>query len=636
LDDSNITLAEILKEHGFTTGAIVSTFVLDSQFGLDQGFDTYNDRFEEELSSIGIAERRGGEASRFALEWLDEHKNERFFLFLHYYDPHNPYEPPEPFASKFPRNPYAGEIAYTDHCISQVIEKLKDLGLYDSSLLIITGDHGEMLGEHGENTHAYFIYRSALRVPLLFKLPGRNKARRIDSLVGLVDIVPTVCSLLGIEPPSEVHGVDLSVCFERKKLPSWERHIYCESLYPTKYNANSLLGVVIDRYKYIQTTRPELYDLSNDPWETNNLVTKEPHRARILQDHLKLILEEQVRKGDSDSKFELDEHSKKRLESLGYVAGASVTEDFDFDQSKDDPKDLIDLHESYLNASYLLLQKKYAEAKELSEEMIKQWPDFFGGYLNLGKIAMVQKDFAGAVPYLYRAIELKPDRFEVHNNLGTVLSHLGKFDQAVKHFEEALRLRPENAKLHNNFAFALLRQGKLDQAIQRCTKALELDPELAEAHHNLGIALTKQGKLDEAVKHLSESARLEPDDSGVYKNLGSALAQQDKIEDAAANYRKSLELDPNQPEVLNALGATLVKLEKLNEALESYAKSLEFKPDQPVVHKIMGDVFFKQSRLDDATVHYTQALELEPNMPLVQNSLGEIYFQQGKFEHLIF
>ena len=630
LGQSNLTLAEILKDNGFVTGAIISCFVLDSQFGLDQGFDTYNDQFEEEHYAGNISERIGGEASRFAVEWLEEHKNERFFFFLHYFDPHTDYEPPEPFASKFLFNPYAGEIAYTDYCISRVIKKLKDLGLYDSTLLIITGDHGEMLGEHGESEHGFFIYESAIKVPLIFKLPGRHKSKRIKEMVGLIDIVPTVCSLLGIQLPRQVQGKDISSCLFGKSFPDRQRHIYCESLYPTKYNANSLLGVVTERWKYIQTTRPELYDIAEDPQESNNLVTKHPQRARILQDRLKQILEEQFRKGP-DSELELDEQSKRRLESLGYVA-SSVKEDFEFDQSKDDPKDLIDFHSSNGKVAYLIGQGKYAEAKELCEEMLIQRPEFLGGHINMAQIAMKQDDFAGAISHLYQALKLKPDRYEVHNNLGMAFARLDKFEEAVKYFKETLRLRPGKPMVLSNLGFALLKQGKLDEAIENYTKALEIDPQLAEGHYNLGVALEQQGKLDEAIKHYTESIRLEPNQSNVYRNLGSILAQQKKIEEAATNYRKSLDLDPNQPEVLNALAAVLICLEKLDGALEIYAKSSKLKPRQPVVHKLMADILFKQVRLEDAIGHYTEALQLEPNMPLVHNSLAEVYFQQGKIE----
>ncbi len=172
LDESNVTLAEILKQNGFTTGAVISSFVLNAQFGFAQGFDTYNDHFVQPMSSFYGNERRADEASRVAEQWLAEHQDEPFFLFLHYYDPHDAYRPPEPFAATFKDNLYAGEIAYVDHCINQVIEKLKKLGLYDSTLIIITSDHGEGLDEHFEKTHGYFNYHSTMRVPLIIKVPG--------------------------------------------------------------------------------------------------------------------------------------------------------------------------------------------------------------------------------------------------------------------------------------------------------------------------------------------------------------------------------------------------------------------------------------------------------------------------------
>ena len=217
--------------------------------------------------------------------------------------------------------------------------------LYDSTLIVITGDHGEMLNEHGEKVHGYFIYESALRVPLIFKLPGQQKAKRFKKITGLVDIAPTVCGLLRIENQHQMQGKDLSDYFWNSKPESEEeRYIYCESLTPTKYGANTLLGVITDRYKYIQTTRPELYDIVNDPTESNNMIGAQPNRGRIMQDELGLILKDQLRKDDSDSKFKLDEHGIKRLESLGYIASSGVSENFEFDQDKDDPKDLIDFH----------------------------------------------------------------------------------------------------------------------------------------------------------------------------------------------------------------------------------------------------------------------------------------------------
>ncbi|UCD27446.1 MAG: sulfatase, partial [Planctomycetota bacterium] len=276
-DPSHVTLAVLLKDKGYHTGAFVGAQVLNGGLGLDRGFDTYDDSFAQ-------SERRAEEVNRAAFEWLEKQKDNPVFLFLHYYDPHDAYIPPEPFATTFKESLYAGEIAYTDHCIGQVFAKLKSLGMYESSLIIVTGDHGEMLGEHGETTHMYFIYESAIKVPLIYKLPGSSASQRIDDIAGIIDIVPTVCDLVEIEPPAGIQGKNLAGYFSNTPPESEDRVLYCESLYPTKYEGNTLLGLVSKRWKYIQTTRPELYDLQNDPGEQTNLAEAEPQRARILKD----------------------------------------------------------------------------------------------------------------------------------------------------------------------------------------------------------------------------------------------------------------------------------------------------------------------------------------------------------------
>ncbi len=417
LDKSNITLAEILRDSGFTSGAVISAFVLDSQFGTAQGFDSYHDRIESPMQGQAIPQRQAGQTTRIALDWLEENKDKRFFFFLHYYDPHVEYEPPEPFASQFAGNLYAGEIAYTDHCIGQVIDKLKELGLYDSTLIIITSDHGEMLGEHGELTHSYFIYQGAIRVPLIFKLPGPSKPARIKSIAGIVDIVPPVCGLLNIETPKQVQGIDLSPSLKGEVSSGQDRHMFCESLWPTSYKANSLLGVVNDRFKYIQTTRPELYDLIKDPGESDNLVEEQRQRARIMQDKLAQILEQSVRKDALDSKMAMDPETIERLKSLGY-AGGTITEDFSFDQTKDDPEDLLECHLLQVRTSFYLTLKQYNKAEMFAEQMIQLRPDSAHGYKTLGDIAMLQGDDSRAIVYLQKAIELEPDNAKVYNSRG--------------------------------------------------------------------------------------------------------------------------------------------------------------------------------------------------------------------------
>lgn len=416
LGAENITLAEILKGQGFQTAAIIGAIVLDRKMGLDQGFDLYNDQFGELHRNRFGRERKADEGTRAAIDWLEKSSEEKSFLFLHYYDPHVEYAPPEPFASAFSDNPYAGEIAYTDDCIGQVIGKLKELGIYDSTLLIITADHGEMLGEHGEDEHTYFIYEAAIRVPMIIKVPGQDNPLTIAEPVGLVDIVPTVCSLLDIELPGPVQGMDLSG-FLRGEVPGqYERHIYAESTGPARIGVSSLMSISTGRWKYIQAPRAELYDVYADPGEARNLLADEKQRARILEDKLKQILEHSVRR-DQDSSIELDAESIRKLESLGYVAGKTEGE-MVFDTDKDDPKDYIHVYNDFHRALHLRDEGKYLEAEALLYKLVEDRPDFGELYIKLGDIAMMFQNYNDAILHYRKADELGlPLYSHVYNNL---------------------------------------------------------------------------------------------------------------------------------------------------------------------------------------------------------------------------
>ena len=523
-DPAHVTLAALLKTKGFRTGAFVGAQVLNGRLGLNRGFDSYQDRFAQQ----GQSERRAEEVNRVAFAWLEKQKDNPVFLFLHYYDPHDTYDPPEPFATTFKESPYAGEIAYTDHCIGQVVAKLKSLDMYESSLIIVTGDHGEMLGEHGETTHMYFIYQSAMKVPLVFKLPGSNGAQRIDDLASIIDIVPTVCDLVAIEPPAGIQGKNLAPCFSNKPPWSEDRHLYCESLYPTKYEANSLLGLMSKRWKYIQTTRPELYDLQKDPGEQTNLVEAQPHRARILKDRLAQILEQTVRQEEGQEDTPLDAESLKHLRSLGYVADSSVKEDFSFDQSKEDPKDLIGFHNEFLRISHLVEQIKLedqkilADARASAERLIQQHPGYYGLYQVLLNITVRQKDYANAIRYGEKALALKSGLFRVHHNLGLAYSRTQQHDKAVKHFELALASMPKDqivssyqvVEVLNSLAWALVTCP--NRALRDPAKALELaqkacsltpsqHPQYPKYLNTLAVAHVRLNNFSEAVK-FSEKA----------------------------------------------------------------------------------------------------------------------------------
>lgn len=515
LGNSNVTLAEILQENGLVTGAVIGAFVLDSQFGLDQGFDTYNDNLEkEDKKPFLFNERKAEEVTRFANIFLEKHRNDKFFLFLHYFDPHCLYEAHKnfPFTSvplvAFSRDCYDSEIAYTDRCIGQVIKKLKGLNLYDSTLLIITADHGESLGEHSESSHGYFIYHSTLHVPLIIKVPGGPRGKIVNDVAGLIDIVPTVCGLLGFPIPQQVEGKDLSAFFSNGGGCVEQRYLYCESLMPTKLGVGPLLGLISNRWKYIHTLKPELYDLREDHRETENLLNKQRQQAHIMQNQLELALQNDRLNNVADSKVVLDEETRKRLQSLGYISSRTVNENIQLDQVGLDPKKFIEVYNFIDKFFELALKKKFDKAKKLCDRMLKKWPDMKQTHYLLGLIAVSEGDIQAISTHFSQYLEhMKSDsndfdmrvrpKYELataHGNLGIALQHEGQIERAIAHFKKAMSYNPYMVETKQKLAGAYLIQGEYDQAIKHFNEALRIDPNCAQAQQGLKRAILLKSK----------------------------------------------------------------------------------------------------------------------------------------------
>ena len=589
LDDVHVTLAEILREHGFVTGAIVSAFVLDSRFGLDQGFADYDDEFDDAGSGRGDLQRKGGETTDHALAWLDQHHREKGFLFLHYYDPHMEYEAPGLWGQRFADRPYLGEIAYTDDCIGRVIQRLKDLGIYDSTLLVVTSDHGEMLGEHGEVTHTYYIYQSALRVPLIVKLPGGREPRRVASTVGVVDIGPTICGLLGIGMPAPVQGMDLSPGIRGDPPAGAGRAQYCESITPTKCNANPLFGLVTSRWKYIHTTRPELYDLHADAGELNNLIDRDPDRGIAMLNQLQQMLQLEPPRTESGRSV-WDEETARRLGSLGYVRGASHENDFSIDPAGADPKDLIGLHNPAMQVYAFIHHKQYPQAREICEELVRQHPAFSEGHYLLASIAMGEANYAEAVEHLSRSVALNPDDPLAHQRLGR----------------------------------ALWEEGDLERAAKSYRRALEILPTLPEAHGDLGTLLVQQGELDVGTTHLRQAVELKPESSVAHLFLAHALLKQNDLEQAAHHYGQAIEIDAASAEAHFGLAGIRWSQGRLSEAAEHFRQAIATSPDFLAAHQNLGNVLLVQGKPVEALEHFRRGLELGPDSVSLMNNVAWI------------
>jgi len=550
LADDNVTLAERLREVGYRTAAVIGSFILDARFGLNQGFDTYDDEMDSDLTTKGgHPERRGEDVTHAAIAWLDEHASEPFFLFVHYYDPHHPYRPPDPYGSIFADDPYAGEIAYTDHCIAQVLDKLKSMGLYDSSLVIITGDHGEGLGDHGEMLHGYFIYHTTTKVPLIVKLPGQNGARRVDDTVSLVDIVPTVLANVGLPVPSELQGKDLSGFFAGNTDVGEGRYLYSESMTATKYGCSSLLGVQTDRWKYIQTTEPELYDLEADPGEEDNLVDKHHEIADGFKERLTQILTKHLRTDIDESKLDLDPEDREKLHALGYVGG-TVVEIWDFDTDKEDPKEFLKVFTMIESVHAHLNKKEDDRAKRICEKILEIRPDIAYIHEKLSKIAFDEGDLDDAIHHMSEALKLTPDSADWHNGLGFLLAGADRLDEAAEHFKKALQLALEEA-------------ADVSDVDRVLTKRVRANPVVPSAYLNLGSVYLKQGKYAEAVEAYRKSIQANPanapGNAHVHYLLGEGLAKLGQVDEAIEAYREALRIDPDHAQARRALDAALNK-----------------------------------------------------------------------------
>ncbi len=593
LANSNLTLAEILKDKGFITAAFVGAFVLDSQFGLDQGFDIYNDQFEKptRLSLVFFVERSAEEVTTTANRWLQENHHQKFFLFLHYFDAHVPYMKHRRFALPFSKQLYDGEITYIDHHIGRVFEKLKELNLYDQTLIIVTADHGEGLKQHSEKTHGFFIYNTTLHVPLIIKVPGGPKGIKIGGTVGLIDILPTVCGSLGIPCPNNIQGKDLSPCFSSQDNLLGKRYFFCESLLPTKFDLGPLFGLVNGHFKYIHSSEPELYNLDKDPRETENLANKNAVQTRIMQDQLKSVLRDKGFQSIVGSKVTMDSQTRGRLQSLGYVSDTDVEEHFQFEQQKPTAKDFIEVHNAYEDILTYSAAGKYRKAKKICQEILEKRPELKYVHLLRGNIALYEQDARGIIthfskyleyrdPNLYSpdALHVRPHYAHVYLNLGAALGHEGKLQQALENYKKALIYNPHMSSATYNIAGVYIRTGRQQDAKKYLEKTLVLDPNMAKANLALGNIFLQEGHFDKALTNFNRALELEP---GSQKALDALRKTQEQISRAIALWNESLQENPNQPDLHAKLGLTHQSLGNLKTAVYHWEKALQLQPDLP-------------------------------------------------------
>jgi tetratricopeptide (TPR) repeat protein len=637
LPEEILTLPEIMKDNGYATYGVISSVVLSSRFGLDQGFDVFDDAFVEGAKDIAIAEQNGAETTENAIKWLTENSDKKKFMFIHYYDPHTSYTPPEPFSKKF-SHLYDGEIAFTDHCVGKVIDKLKSLKLYDDALIVVTGDHGEMLGEHNEPSHSFFVYQNAIRVPLMFKLPQDAYSVEIEEACSIIDIPPTIIALAGIDIPEKMQGIDLLTLAQSKigKSASGsgnsleKRAVYAESLTPTKYNANSLLSVISGDWHYIQTTQPEIYNRIKDPTETNNLIAKEAKRARIMQLQLKEILDASVT-SEIDTSLDIDSKTIKSLESLGYVSG-SVSTDFSFDVSKPNPIDVLGIHNDLSMATHFINEDKFDEAMALCEKVIKTNPDIPESYRKLASCYAELKLHQKEIELLHILDKLKPDDFEVIKIMAVAYKNDGQTGKAIEYTNKALEKKPGDAELSNFLAGLYVKQGMHTKATPLFLQKLSGKPDDIDTLKCLVAAYDLSGDYSNAAKYCDTLFKLLPEDFEICSDLAKLYMKSGSYDKAVTYYKQSLVLSPNDMNNLRGLADANTAVKDYGHAIETLQAIAGLEPQNAMVYDRLANIYIEQKAYRKAAEALKARLELTPEDIVSLQKLVSAYTELKEYQ----
>ena len=546
LPASAVTLANVLHDHGYSTAAFLGAAVLDSRFGLSQGFDTYFDHFEFsrlDEANLDSIKRPGDQVIDNALAWLKAHPREPFFLWVHLYDAHYPYTPPEPFASRYRDRPYDGEIAFADAQVGRLLTFLNETRRYVGAVLVLAADHGEGLGEHGEKTHGFFVYNSTLHVPLLVKVPG-VAPRTIESEVSLVDVMPTVLQALRLPIPPTVQGRGL-LSEVVGKPPSNTSNLYAETYLPLlHFRWSQLRALQSAGLKYIEAPRPELYDTRTDPRETKNLLPGKQALSHEMRDRLQTLERRYTpASGGGAKETELtDPALADRLRSLGYVAISGGAFSDSSGKALPDPKDRVRVYDliseamtdgqhgryaeslnklneaeksepsslpiRYLQALDYYRLKEFPRAMDRFKSTLELDPKFALATYYLGLTQLQVGDANGAAASFQRVLELDPTNFAAAYDLGALELKQNRVQEALRHFQQATQINP-------NFVPALEALGELnlylhhnDDAAHALERAVAVAPDFAKAHYNLGRAYQSLGRPADAQREFARAQSL--------------------------------------------------------------------------------------------------------------------------------
>jgi choline-sulfatase len=536
------TLPVWLRAAGYRTGAFVSGFPLDERFGLAHGFDVYDDRLADTPRPAFLEQERAGvETVAHAKAWIDAARGQLTFCWVHLYEPHFPYRPPEPFASRFVNDPYEGEVAAADAALAPLLEPILNGAERGRWIIVLTGDHGEALGDHGEATHGIFAYESTLRVPLIVDAPGLSASVR-QSSVRHVDIAPSILDLLGLPLPPNLDGRSV-------RLPSaHDEDAYFEA-FSGAFNRGwaPLRGVVRGHVKYIDLPVPELYDLASDPRETRNLVMERPADADALKKALGSFPMDAPRPHAEPSATDA------RLRSLGYVSGgsalrASYTE-------ADDPKRLIDVDRQLQAVVAKTLGGDPAGALKDARAIAAEHPKMTVAWLQVAHLARDTGDLDGGIAALRRAFAIDAGNVQVAALLGAYLTQANHAADAVALLTPLADREDADVEVLRALALADARTGATDRAVQRVQRARTIDPNEPQLLVDEGTVDLMANRRDAAKAAFEQALQRDPAQPRAQMSLGAMALDEGRDADAVAHWRAAVARDPSEYGRVFALGA---------------------------------------------------------------------------------
>jgi len=630
-----VTMAEVFHEAGFATAAFVGAYVLDSRWGLDQGFDYYFDQFDLsdfEMISFSMVQRRANEVMDEALRWLEAKKDRPFFTWIHLYDPHSPYEPPEPFANKYD-HPYLGEIAFVDSELRRLWDFLETRRLLTNSVLIFTSDHGESLGEHREETHGFFIYEEAIHVPLIFVTPIRKlQGISVPQTVALADIMPTLLEMIGLPVPEGVQGRSLIPLFFKPQRKS-DRFIYAETFYPRfHFGWSELCSVQKSPFKLIIAPEPELYDLETDPEETSNLAASEGKLLDSLLKEARDFMDDHSRGAFQMNPGPVDEETREKLAALGYI-GSFTSLSATSDKKLANPRDKIDVFNELSRAREMGMGGNAGEAIAVIEKIIAQDSDISEAHSALGDIHFRLGRYEEAVIHFLRSLVLKPDDTFAVLNVANCYLRLKRADEAESFLLEFVQKGFPDSQVFFLLGYIQFSQRNYERAIHYYQQCVSLNPDSASAHNALGAVHFLLHDLDQAEEHFRRALSLNPEFPNVNYNLARVYEEKGMNKEAMDAYRQELRYSPRHFKACFNLAYLYRQADDDLEEERLLKVCLEENPAFPLTHFYLARILLNRGEnLDRAFALIQQGISLKPereDLALGYFLLADLYKRQG-------